>query len=63
MYGVKYNTYEEAMEAVEDNSYYLQHVREDLQTEEMCIYAVKDWDYNLQYVRKDLQTFEICCML
>ncbi|MBA2706121.1 MAG: DUF4116 domain-containing protein [Blastocatellia bacterium] len=46
----------EALEAVKQNGYALQFVRE--QTPEICLGAVRQNGYALQYVRE--QTYEIC---
>jgi len=49
-------TGDEALEAVKQNGYALQHVRD--QTPEICLEAVKKHGYALQYVKD--QTPEIC---
>ena len=55
----RYNSFDEAMEAVTWGGWNLEYVRPDLQTPEMALEAVKDGRWAFEYVRPDLITPEL----
>ena len=55
----RFNSYEEAMEAVRNYWWELKYVRPDLQTPELALGSVKEWGLNLKFVPAHCQTQEV----
>ena len=56
----KYLEYQEHLEKVKENGYYLAYVPEELRTKEMCEVAVNYGGFMLQFVPEELKSPELC---